>query len=112
MSRLLIAPKHDPQPLPNGSDRCYGRWGNAGCCPGLSIAEWLNTLGEDEAPYGQTSHKNLDVRLNWLKNDDHLVALEPEVARLREKIRNAERELVNAHARFVAITGESAKGNK
>jgi hypothetical protein len=111
MSKLLVAPKHDPRPMPNGHDGCHARldgthgdFGIGGGCPGVRTAEWLNGLGEDEAPYrSSTRYKNIDVRLNWLRDSNHIVALDTEVARLREIERRAQKELANARERLVAL---------
>lgn len=107
MKKLLVAPKHDPRPFRNGTDGCYGRWvggRDGGCCPGARTAEWLNGLGDDDAPYGRSpTIKNIDVRLNWLKGCDHIVAKDPEVARLREIERRAAKDLADARARLDAL---------
>ena len=81
----LVVPIHKPGPLPNGADGCHTRANHpaphypalsAGMCCGVSVAEWLNSMGPDDAPFGcGRLHKgngelvkNIDVRRNWTRD--------------------------------------------
>jgi hypothetical protein len=99
--KTLVVAKHAAGPAENGHDNCYARAGNNGMCPGLGIADCLNRLGDDDEQYikwpsGKKRETNGDVRRNWLRNNDHIVALEPHVARL-----TAERSRLQAELRRV-----------
>jgi hypothetical protein len=89
-----VTAKHIVGPAQNGHDGCHARLSHSGICPGVKIAEWLNSLGEDDAPYGSLKRvTNGEVRDNYLRSDQHVVAVEPERARLLEAQRQAQRSL-------------------
>lgn len=70
MAKTLVEAKHPGRGI-NSLGGCYTRWSNDGLCSGVKTAEWLNSLGEDEARYaGNTT--NGDVRNNWLRGSDHI----------------------------------------
>lgn len=106
MAKTLVAAKHHSNPgARNGDGGCHGRWANDdGSCPGVKLAEWLNGLGDDDAPYYSDAgfaRKAGDttcgmVRDNWLRGSDHIVAVEPRLAQL-----NAERRRCEANLRYV-----------
>ena len=88
--KTLVMAEHGTECENNGEGGCYVRWATGGFCSGVRNAKWLNSLGEDDELYGKsTTRTNLDVRLNHLKGNYHIVALEPQLARLRAE----EREL-------------------
>jgi hypothetical protein len=93
MTTTLVAAAHEPGPARNSHDGCFARYAEPNLdCPGARTAEWLNDLGADEAPYaGSKTLTNLDVRLNWLRSNTHIVAVEPEVARLRAEKRDLQK---------------------
>lgn len=70
----LVKSAHPDGPKPNGAGGCFTRWFN-GFCTGQTTAEWLNSLGPDNAPYGNGSHNrtNFQVRQNWVKGNMHIV---------------------------------------
>lgn len=94
MSKLLVTAKHPHGPLKNGEGGCHARWGHDGMCPGVEIAAWLNGLGEDDEQYGLLERvRNIDVRLNWLRGTDHIVAADAEMEGLKRRERAAQKEL-------------------
>lgn len=79
MSKTLVKANHAEGPLPNGSGGCYARHAEQGRCPGVKVAEWLNALGDDDAPYFTNPDPavphpttNGQVRANWLRSFDHI----------------------------------------
>jgi hypothetical protein len=70
--KTLVRASHKPGPLENGADGCHARFGNEGMCPGVEVAEWLNSLGEDHEPYGNAGKTNGQVRVNWLNSFNHI----------------------------------------
>lgn len=112
MKTLVIA-KHEHGPAQNGHDGCYARCGADGMCPGIKTAEWLNSLGEDHEQYikwpsGDLRATNIDVRMNWLRRSDHIVAkdrrlaeLSAEQSRLRAELRVISRKLAQAQKEAV-----------
>lgn len=102
-----VIASHAPGPFENGVGGCAARYASKGFCPGVQIAEWLNGLGDDDAPYGggtvrnprnpQAILTNGDVRDNYITAGNcHVKALEPELARLY-----AERRRTSASLRVV-----------
>jgi len=92
--KTLVTAKHAAGPAANGYDGCYARVGCAGRCPGLEVAAWLNSLGDDDAPYRSWMQlTNGEVRDNYIRWHQHVVAVEPERARLIEARRRTERSL-------------------
>lgn len=67
----LVKAQHPNGPKLNGADGCHTRWFN-GYCSGQQTAEWLNSLGPDDAPYGNGSHNktNYQVRRNWIQSSN------------------------------------------
>lgn len=99
MTTTLVTAKHDPTPHVNGFDGCHAR-GSSGCCPGGECAAWLNSLGDDDAKFGSTNFTAGEVRSNYLRTNQHVVAADPELARLvaervrlRKELRAVERKL-------------------
>jgi hypothetical protein len=93
--KTLITAKHDPGPHINGYDRCHARIGD-GMCPGIETAHWLNSLGNDDDLYitiGGQPITNGQVRDNWLKSHDHIVAVEPALAALKARERRIQADL-------------------
>ena len=106
--KTIVTAKHSGGPFKNGLDGCHTRWRN-GFCAGHETAEWLNSLGDDDAPYGtrpplhaKDGHviTNGEVRLNWLSSDSHIVTtdrrrleLDQEIIRNQNTIRAARKEL-------------------
>jgi hypothetical protein len=108
MSRVtLLAPRHGTDVAVNGEGGCHARVANGGRCPGIELAEWLNGLGDDDAPYGKsgarTGTRNIDVRMNWLGHCGHLVAVEPQLAELAGVERRLVRELRAVRRRLKAL---------
>ncbi len=72
-------------------------------CPGVEISEWLNGLGDDEGTYlvihGDVV-TNGKVRANWLRESSHIVALNPEQARLSARQYELKRELRRVQRRL------------
>lgn len=98
MAKTWIVAKHSAEPAVNSTDGCHARVGNGGICPGAQIADWLNSLGDDDAQYqkwpsGVERATNGDVRDNWLRHNDHVVAREPHLARLRAAERSLHAQL-------------------
>lgn len=98
MSKTLVTPKHDAGPHENGVDDCFSRWSTGGYCPGVEQARWLNALGDDDGTYlSYPRHgrivTNGEVRLNWIRHDAHIVAVDPERARWLEAKLRAQRDL-------------------
>lgn len=96
MSITLVAAKHAPGPHINGHDRCHARAGHDGMCPGVDLAKWLNSIGPDDKTYLVEGDRVITcgmVRDNWLRGNDHIIAVEPELARLRASERRAQAEL-------------------
>jgi hypothetical protein len=100
MSKTIVTAQHPGGPLKNGVDGCCTRWMD-GFCSGRRAAEWLNSLGDDEAPYGSgggvriNGHvvTNGEVRFNWLSGNQHVVSAQAELLRTRERIRRCREEL-------------------
>jgi hypothetical protein len=92
MAKTLVVCKHHPGPSENGFDNCHARFPD-GFCPGIKTALWLNGLGDDDQPYTGAKNRyghvitNGEVRDNWLRSDNHIVAKEPELAKLRAEER-------------------------
>jgi len=94
VTKLLATAKHPCGPLKNGEGGCHARWGNDGMCPGVKTAEWLNGLGEDDEPYSSLKNTlNVDVRLNWIRSDDHIAPLDPEMENLKRRERILSKDL-------------------
>lgn len=63
---------------------CHTRWSSEqGLCSGVKTAEWLNSLGDDDAVYGKfglASNKQTvtigEVRRNWLRGDSHIMLVD------------------------------------
>lgn len=90
MAKTLIVAKHSPGPHQNGYDGCHARYGCDGMCPGVGIAEWLNKLGDDTDIHIRAGERTItvgDVRDNWLRESEHIVAVEPALAKLRAEER-------------------------
>lgn len=89
--KTLVTAKHAHGPHVNGYDDCYARWAERGMCPGIKNAAWLNELGEDDeyfilpSPGNPAGITNLAVRLNWLRSNQHLVAVNTGMAALLEE---------------------------
>lgn len=116
--KTLVTPKHGHDALENGAEGCCARWSDDGYaetkrgrCAGVSTAKWLNALGEDDEPYGKSGKTNLDVRLNWLKHDDHIAALDPELARLRGDERELRAKLAKTRRKLRKVEAARAAGS-
>lgn len=93
MAVTLVMAAHGTEAKQNGFGGCHSRWANEGLCSGVQTAAWLNGLGDDEAPFGVLKNvTNGEVRRNWLAGSGHIVAVEPELSRLRGKVEAARRE--------------------
>jgi len=103
MSKLLVTAKHVHGPLENGVDGCHARWGNDGMCPGVQTAAWLNGLGEDDEKYAGLGLRNIDVRLNWLRNYDHIMPVDAVMESLKRREQLARRELRFVQRRICEI---------
>lgn len=75
MAKTLVEAAHPGGPFANGTGGCHTRW-HDGLCSGTHTAEWLNSLGEDEEPYGSKRLGRIitcgEVRRNWLTSDAHI----------------------------------------
>jgi len=100
--KTLVAAAHEPGPARNGHDGCFARYVEPHHdCPGIRTAEWLNGLGEDGEPYaGSKKLTNLDVRLNWLRSNEHIIAVEPELTRLRAEKRRLQKQTRDVNRRL------------
>lgn len=99
MGITLVSAKHATGVHENGHDGCFARATNGGNCPGEATAQWLNGLGDDDALYTQPTQThphgitNGQVRQNYLSNSDHIVAVDPTLARLTARQKMLERDL-------------------
>ena len=96
MAKTLVVPKHEPGPAINGHDGCHARVATDGICPGVSTADWLNSLGDDDEVYITVQDRRVTngmVRDNWLRDNSHIVAKEPALADLRARERRLAAEL-------------------
>jgi hypothetical protein len=101
MTKLLVCAEHPHGPLKNGEGGCQARWGNGGMCPGVETANWLNGLGEDDEQYSSMKDvRNIDVRLNWTRNNAHIVPLDKELEDLKRRERTAQKELRSVRKRI------------
>lgn len=91
MDKTIVVAAHAPGPHENGTDGCHARIGYDGMCPGVQTAKWLNNLGPDKSLYGSRKVHNTrtgelltngDVRQNYLDGSNHVVAVDPELAKL------------------------------
>ena len=46
-------------------------------CPGVHTAQWLNSLGEDDEPFGSTEFTNGQVRENYITHYLHIEGIKP-----------------------------------
>lgn len=106
MTKLLVTAAHPHGPLKNGEGGCHARWADDGMCPGVERAAWLNSLGEDDKPYGSgsTGLTNLDVRLNWLRGNHHIVAMDATLEGLLRQRQDAKEKLRVTTKRIREIT--------
>jgi hypothetical protein len=98
MAKTIIVARHEPGPATNGHDNCHARTGNNGICPGVGYAEWLNGLGDDDDDYMELMGHRVTcgmVRDNWLRDNHHIVAKDPLLAKLRATERRLSAELRN-----------------
>lgn len=101
--KTILTAVHKAGPLENGADGCHARFGNFGMCPGVSTAEWLNKLPDDDVVYCTIGGKAVtcgDVRDSWLRQNDHIVAVEPRIADLTAERRRLERRLEDVNNRI------------
>lgn len=101
MAKTLVIASHEPGPAVNGHDGCFARGGNNGICPGIQTAEWLNGMGDDEEQYikwesGKIGVTNGDVRMNWIRGNSHVTAVDKRLAEL-----HAEERRTAANLRYV-----------
>jgi len=75
--KTLVRARHQPGPLPDGDGGCFGRSALNGMCPGVHTAQWLNSLGEDEEPFGSTEFTNGQVRENYITHYLHIEGIKP-----------------------------------
>jgi hypothetical protein len=104
--KTLVVAKHEHGPATNGHDGCHARFNNDGICPGVAVAAWLNSLGDDEAPYKRTGRTCGEVRDNWLSGSNHIVAAEPEQAALAATVRDLRAKLAVARRRLTQVSAE------
>lgn len=108
MAKTLVMAKHGNERLQNGAEGCHTRWANDGLCSGVIMARWLNELGDDDEKFMSLKNTtNGEVRRNWLRSNDHIVAMDPEISRLRGKAEEARRE--NSRARRALASAERAR---
>lgn len=108
MAKTLVIVKHAPGPMQNGGDGCCARWAEDGMCPGVKLAEWLNGLGDDDAPYtkrpdGTTRMTCGEVRDNWIRGNTHIVPADAELASALAQVRRANREQAAAAKRLAEV---------
>lgn len=106
--KTVIVPAHEVGPATNGHDGCHARAGHDGLCPGVSLAEWLNGLPNDDEIYCVIlgdKVSNGQVRDNWLRENTHIVAKEPELAKLRAEERRLSAELRMIKRRIQNVIG-------
>ncbi len=95
MKTLVAAKHHSERGAWNGDGGCHARLGQPdNACPGKDTAAWLNGLGEDDEAYGGLKGITCgQVRDNWLRGSDHIIAVFPELARLQASKRRLQGEL-------------------
>lgn len=101
MKTLVIA-THEHGPMRNGDGGCHARWGHGGLCPGHALAAWLNGLGDDNETYcGRFT--NGDVRMNWIRGNAHIEAVDRRLADLHSERRryHASLAIVNREIRRI-----------
>ncbi len=66
-----VQPEHGNDQKSNGTAGCFTRWSDNGRCSGVRAAEWLNSMGDDDAPYFSNGSRpeitNRTVRENWVR---------------------------------------------
>lgn len=96
MAKTLVTAAHSAGPHENSFDNCYARNSDHGMCPGVKTAEWLNALGDDDVVYATGPSGPITcgkVRDNWLKDSQHIVAVDRQMAILRATERRLAAEL-------------------
>jgi hypothetical protein len=96
--KTLVAPAHVPGPAQNGHNNCFARIASQGICPGVQTAKFLNSLGEDDEIFTTTFTTNSPVtngklRDTYLRENYHVVAVQPKLAQLAAEERRLSAEL-------------------
>lgn len=105
VKKTLVVAKHLGHGQ-NGFDGCHARIHNHGACPGVEIAKWLNSLGNDSDPYYTDTKGNVrtragDVRDNYLRyGNSHVVAVNEHLWKLTGERRRLNRELIEVRRRI------------